>query len=578
MTGRGGTRPRRPVPWRWTLLVGGTVLAMALIAAGPPTTDEPAAPAPGAPDPSSTPVASPVETDRPNVLVVTMDDMRADELAYVPTVRRMLVRRGVRFENSFAPNPLCCPSRASFLLGQYSHHHGVLSHVEPYGFGSFDDSETLAGRLQEVGYRTGFVGKYLNGYGLQRSRVTGQESARYVPAGWDDWRAGIQTSPEVASDYHGGTYSYFNYVENRDGTLTDHPGDYSSTVISRNARALVRRYAAQDRPWFLWVNPVAPHVGSPVEPDDPAPMRIGDRTVRIETPARPGWVRGRFDRTLRRAPGVPPPGRAAEADTGDKPPLVRRQSELPPRARAGVLELARQRAEALWAWDRSFARVLGELRATGQWSETVVVFTSDNGFFLGEHRIPQGKIWSYEESIRVPLIVAGPGIEPGRRYFPAMTQDLTATLLDLAGAELPADRDGESLVPVLTGDDRRWDRAVVVEGFHSAFDEPGLPAGLSVSGVRTGRWKLVHWSNGFVELYNLGTDPLELDNLAASGRHREIRRALERVWRTYADCRGAACRRPLDARWRVSPEQLAAIAATRRRERSAHYGDAAADR
>lgn len=524
--------------------------------------------------PPSSGTSGPATAGAPNILVVTMDDMRWDDLRWTPTVRREIQSRGLTFANSFAPNPLCCPSRASFLNGQYSHHHGVLSHLSPYGFGSFDDSVTLAGRMQQAGYRTGFTGKYLNGYGYQDSLVTRGPSQSYVPAGWDDWRAGLQAPMEGTADFHGGTYAYFDFTQNVNGGQVENVNEYSSKVIADDTIELTKAYHRERRPWFVWMNPVAPHHGSPFEPDDPPIQRLPDgRRMEYPTPARPGWVKGRFDAEIRRSPGVPSGRRAAEADVSDKPRVVRRLPEEGPGERAASLELARQRAESMYAWDREFARVVTSLKRTGAWADTVVIFTSDNGFLLGEHRLRNGKIWSYEESVRVPLIVAGPGVQEGRRMAPATTMDVTATVLDLAGAgALPA-MDGASLKPVLTGPDKGWTRAVVLEGYHGYYNKhDSLPERLTVSGLRTGRWKLVHWSQGFTELYDLKQDPLELNNLAAMPAYRDTVNGLDQLWRSYADCEGAACRAPLPAQWRVGVKELAAIDAHALAARRDYYG------
>ena len=124
--------------------------------------------------------------------MVMADDMRTDDLRFMPSVRRLLVGRGLSFRNSFSPYPLCCPARASFLTGRYAHNHHVFSHEDPYGFQSFDDHATIATALHQAGYQTGFVGKYLNGYGAQPSLVTGGPSFRYVPAGWTDWYGAVE--------------------------------------------------------------------------------------------------------------------------------------------------------------------------------------------------------------------------------------------------------------------------------------------------------------------------------------------------------------------------------------------------
>ena len=152
------------------------------------------------------------------MLVIETDDMRWDDLRWMPNVRRLIQHRGLSFENSFAPYPLCCPSRSSFLSGQYAHNHHVYTHLEPYGFAAFHDRHTIATVLQGAGYHTGLVGKYLNGYGEQYLR-SGKSSLHYVPPGWDQWYAGSDHLWDFDDpNYGGGTYSYDKLVQNINGT------------------------------------------------------------------------------------------------------------------------------------------------------------------------------------------------------------------------------------------------------------------------------------------------------------------------------------------------------------------------
>jgi N-acetylglucosamine-6-sulfatase len=448
--------------------------------------------------------------DGPNVLVVTMDDMRWDEMRFTPNVRRYVARRGLRFTNSFAPNPLCCPSRASFLTGQYSHNHRVYTHEPPYGFGAFDDHLTLGTALNRAGYQTALVGKYLNGYGRQRSKVTGGPSARYVPNGWTDWKVGIEKSWPAGSPFAGGTYNYFSFTQNVNGTVVSNRGRYSSAVIGAQVRGLVKKYGATSHPWFIWATPVAPHMGGPAERDDPQPFRTRRGTLtRFDTPARPEWVKGRFDDRIHRALGVRAGGRPSERDMSDNPAFMRKYPELVAPERRRLAEVQRQRAEALYAWDRQFGRIVATLKRTGQLRDTVIVFTSDNGYFLGEHRQRYGKVKPHEESLRVPLVVAGPGIPHGVRRTPITTLDLTATILELGSAALPG-VDGSSKVGAFAVDSP-WAVPVVTEGAQVIRRKvAGFPAGLTQIGLRTGRYAYFRYATGEGELYDLARDPLEL--------------------------------------------------------------------
>ena len=414
---------------------------------GPTHTDETAqhvSAEPRNPPPKVVPTRDLPPNDGPNILVVTTDDMRWDELRYVPNVRKYVASRGLRFSNSFAPNPLCCPSRASFLTGQYSHNHGVYTHEVPYGYAAFDDHLTVGTALNTAGYQTALVGKYLNGYGKQPSMVTGGPSATYVPDGWTDWMVSIEKRWPVGSPYRGGTYNYQSFTQNVNGKVTGNRGTYSSVVVGDQVQRLVRKYdAAREtgHPWFIWATPVAPHFGGPAEADDPSPYRTKRGTLStFQTPARPDWVKGWFDDEIKRAPGVRAGERPSERDVSDKPDFIRKLPDLVGAERRALLEVQRQRAEALFAWDRQFGRIVRTLKKTGQYQDTVIVFTSDNGYFTGEHRQRSGKIKPYEPSLRVPLVVAGPGIPHGVREAPVTTIDVTATILDLAGASLARGR------------------------------------------------------------------------------------------------------------------------------------------
>ena len=490
-------------------------------------------------------------TRHPNVLVITADDMRADDLRWMPQTRRQIARTGLTFRNSFAPNPLCCPARASLLTGEYSHNHRVLSHEAPYGFGAFDDSRTLPTVLRRAGYRTALVGKYLNGYGDQPTYAGHRPSLRYVPPGWSQWWGSTDHHWRAGERPGGGTYNYTHLTSNVNGRLRTYPGRYTTDVTSEQTSDLVRRFGAvrPRRPWFVWWTPVAPHFGGPRESDDPGTVRGPDGDpVPWGTPARPAWVKHRFDREITHGAGVPP-GRPEERDVSDKPGYLRNAPALSRHERSIERTVTRQRAEALFVLDRGIAHTLRTLRQTGQARRTIVVFTSDNGYYVGEHRKRQGKITLHEPSIRVPLLMSGPTIPHGSRFDPVTVEDLAVTIASWAGARLPA-ADGSDLRPTIARGDTGWTRPVVLEGLMSgrryarAHHWARAMQGLDTVGIRTGRWKLVRYSTGEYELYDLQHDPLELRSLHGAAT-REIRGELEGVWQQYAACARRACRVPL---------------------------------
>lgn len=517
-----------------------TVLAALVSAAVVPASVDGAAAPLGAADPAAPP------RPRPNIVVVMADDMRVDDLRFAPRLRRLVARRGITFENSFAPYPLCCPARASFLTGVHAHRHRVWSHARPWGYRAFDDSRTLATSLRRAGYRTGFVGKYLNGYGPHRAKVSGLPSYRYVPRGWTDWRAAFE-NPGVPG-IHGGTYAYFDTPYNVNGRVDNrYRGRYQTGVIGDFSVGMARRFAAHDDPFFMYVNFVAPHHGSPVEADDPPPVRSRHgRRHTILTPARPQWVKGRFDTVVRRGAGLPRGGGPAERSVADKPGRLGRLPEPTRAERRAVREATRQRAESIYVMDQQVRRLVRTLKATGAWHRTVLFFTSDNGYLLGEHRLLQGKIWGYEPSLRVPMLVTGPGMRGrgthGRsRSDPITTVDLAATVIDLAGARSPYAADGASRLPTLVEGDQGWTTPVLHEALHTGGRRGGDFDDVRTSvGVRTSRYVLLRHRSGN-ELYDLADDAVQNRNRWRSEAYRGVRRDLLGVWHQVKDCRATGC-------------------------------------
>ena len=518
-----------------------------------------------------TPVGNPAVRARfgskPNVVVVMTDDMRVDDLRWMPTVRRELREGGIEFRNSFSPNPLCCPARASFFSGQLSHNHGVVSHLPPWGFRAFRDQGTVATALRQSGYRTALVGKYLNGYGEQPRR-DGSPSMRYVPPGWTDWYAAFD--PPAGNPLPGGTYNYLDQPINHDGTVELHRGRYSTVTTGDIATSLVDRYAARPDPFFLYLAFVAPHLGKPHEPDDPSYTLPDGVRETLGTPYVPQWVRGRFDRQITKAPGFGGDEDPSETDVSDKPPYLQKRPVPNRSMELAALESARQRAESLYVVDRQVERLVQRLKQRGEWDDTVLFLTSDNGFFLGEHRLLKGKIKPYEPSVRVPLLVTGPGLRSGTtRSDPVTTVDLTATVLELARATpyLTEDHplDGTSRLTTLLDGDQGWRAPVVTEGRlwpardASARRALGFRSPVSYVGLRTPRWSFVRYDRGDEELYDLRTDAQQLTNLVDDPDHAEVVERLRALWREYADCAGPECRRHLTSDLRAGPAENAEL-------------------
>jgi N-acetylglucosamine-6-sulfatase len=419
-----------------------------------------------------------------NVVLIVTDDQRWDSLFAMPHVRALMAR-GVNFTNAFVTTSYCCPSRASILTGQYSRHTGVYTDGgKTGGVIPFKDTNTLATWLHDAGYETALVGKYLNEYEL---------IAPKIPPGWSEWDA--LASPFPAT-------KYYDYTINQNGSMVHYgtsPDDYVDTVLQQRA---VHFLKSTSEPFFLEFTPVAPHT-----PAIPAPRD-----------------RGRYANQA-----LHPSDSYNEADVSDKPWAG--MPEFPPLTAEDSTRLTKfwdSQLESLRQVDRSIGAFEKVLQDAGELDNTVFVFTSDNGLLLGEHRMTAVKVWPYEESIRVPLVVAGAGVaNPGRQDdHLVLNIDLAPTIADLAGVTPGLKEDGRSLVPLLKDQDAPWREAFVVEylGHGGHFDGFVAP----FEGIRTRRYlyvrygklklvpkgKLVRYPNGSEELYDLARDPFELHNLA----------------------------------------------------------------
>ena len=494
---------------------------------------------------------------RTNVVMIMTDDMRDDDLRFMPWTRRLIGGKGVRFTNSFSPYPLCCPARASVLTGRYAHNHLVLDVERPYGFPSFDDHSTIATWLHDAGYATAYIGKYLNGYGRwPEPGATSGTSLHYVPPGWSDWRASFDQGFAPDSPYAGDTYDFFDTTLSANGKgFTPYQGQYQTRVYGRLSEQIIEERAAAERPFFLYVSYAAPHHGWPVEPDDPAPVLRDDGTwSTFVTTARPDDVKGTFDDVVKQAPGAS----WRDPHFGGKPAYLKKPP-LNDAERAALLEVTRQRAEALSVVDVQVRRTIRALKRTGELDNTLVLFTSDNGYFLGEQRVREGKIWPHEPSLRVPLLMRGPGIPAGQhRSDPFTSIDFAPTIASAAGVLPGSQVDGVSLLGVARHGDEGWRRGVLTETgpqhpeMVRLTDWSGLPSTdpdnrdpRFAIGVRTSRYLYVDLASGAHELYDLRRDPREYRNLARDPAYDDVEAVLDHVLQQLRDCQGEQCRRDL---------------------------------
>jgi N-acetylglucosamine-6-sulfatase len=442
---------------------------------------------------------------RPNVVVLMTDDQTVESLRVMTNVNSLLAARGTTFTNNFASFPLCCPSRATFVTGQYGHNHTIMGNAAPTG--GYDKlapthANTLPGWLRQAGYHTVHVGKYLNGYG--RARPT------EVPAGWAEWYGSTDPS----------TYRFYNYTLNENGRLVTYgtgAANYQADVYGRKAVELIRRHAPAAKPFFLSVAFLAPHSGGPRDADDPRNQ---------STPSPAPRHRNRFA-----SEPLPMPPSFNEADVSDKPAGIRNRRPIGAARANGVRENYQQRLESLLAVDEAIRDIVAALTASGDLARTLIVFTSDNGFFHGEHRVPAGKVLVYEPSVRVPLILRGPGVPAGvRRSNLAANVDLAATILDAANARAGRRLDGRSLLPFARDGLRRSGRDILLET-------------TGYSAIRTPRYVFVQHATGEQELYDLARDPHQLQSLHADARFAGLKNDLAARLARLRACAGDGCRR-----------------------------------
>jgi len=486
---------------------------------------------------AGSPAGAGTTDDRPNIIYILTDDLSEDLIEYMTELTRMR-REGTTLSNYIFANSLCCPSRATILSGKFPHNNGVLTNTSQFddgGFGDFldDENSTFAVALQQAGYRTGMMGKYLNEYRPQGARphFPYDYPALYVPPGWDEWHG------------NNGAYNQTTYfmTHSIDGvtSLAEFYDQYLTDVLSDKAAAFIDRAVTADgKPFFLKIAPSTPHskvFRDPVMPYVPAPRDRANPETGF-----PGDC-GPVDCRTVRAPRTP----AFNEDTTDKPSWVRRA----PLTTDEIAEIDHKyvlRVQMIQAVNDMIGRLRAKLVELGIADNTYLVFGSDNGFHLGEHRLPTGKQTAYEHDARVPLIVVGPGVVPGaQRAELAQNTDMFSTFLAMAG-EPAGPNDGHNLLGLLHGaDPSSWlrDAALIEHTSHAtpaagdpdADSVPANPIPGSYLAVRTSHELYVEYATGEVEYYDLRTDPYQLTN-AAAGLSAQRRAQLHATLTALADC------------------------------------------
>lgn len=509
-----------------------------------------------------------------NVVLILTDDMPTSALAAMPNVQSLIAAQGTSFNRAYVSFPLCCPSRATLLNGRYMHNHGVRGNLPPDGgwprFVS-QESSALPVRLSGLDYYTAHIGKYMNFY------ATG--NGLPVPPGWDEWYG--KTSEDAL---------YFNYqVIEKTGSANaahltfygDQPSDYQTDIFRDRAVDFVRDYAGSD-PFLLnlWFN-------SPHGPFEPAPRDLFRRA----------------GAALPRLPGF------NEKDISDKPKWFQRQSKGQlSRKQIKVIDNERRRAEEqLLSVDQAVGELVGVLRDRGILDDTYILFTSDNGFFRGEHRIANGKYLPYDPSSRVPLLIRGPGIPRGGVSDELVwLGDVPQTILEIASGIQDPGLDGRSLLPFAQNPALLSTRPVLLEGDTGggstelesarASAARARAAKVGVAGkrgvkdldqepnaiksqavirnapayraIRTDRYLFVVYANGQTELYDMRRDPGQLRSLASDKRFRFVRKWLFDQMIALSSCAGPACRVEVG----VEPPPLSkrAVRPKKKRERPAN--------
>jgi N-acetylglucosamine-6-sulfatase len=506
-------------------------------------------------------------SQRPNFVVVQTDDQTLHELystwinpegieaRTMPQTLDEIRKRGITFSRHYVSYPLCCPSRATLLSGRYAHGHGVLSNDAPRGgyYAGYKSrtifDNNLATWLDGAGYRTIHIGKFMNNYG---GRDNPPETE--VPPGWDNWQT-------LATD--NSTRLFYGYRLNVDGNIQgpfgntnyattgrDDPGcpdspppltpcNYTTDVLTQRALEQIQ-LASGPRPFFMLLDYIAPH-GDQQPPIGPEPAtRHYDSAINTFLPRPPSFNEG---------------------DISDKPSFIR--DAAPPFEPTNVRRIRieyQKSLESLRSVDDGIGKVVGLLRALGELRNTYVVFTTDNGFFLGEHRLERAKFLPYEPAVHAPLLIAGPGIKAGSQSGELVTNaDIAPTFLDLANVRATRRLDGRSLVSFWRDTSRRTRRPILLESFAKAtdIDGDGIPdgrrprrgAGASISappenylGVRIGPYKYIEYETGDRELYDLSKDPDELRSRHADLAYDRVQRYLKRLIERLEGCVGKVCR------------------------------------
>ena len=444
--------------------------------------------------------------------MIVADDLDWDPLEVMARTRAQVAGQGLTFANSFVMTPVCAASRASLLTGRYPHNHGVRGNG---GFPEVRDlgieASSLGPWMKNAGYRTALLGKYENNY------PAGEEG--YIPPGWDGWYGVFEDRGA----------SQFDWTMNDNGSVVRYKGGaeaFQTDVLSEKATGFIRSTTAT-QPFFMLIGVTSPH--GPAEAAPRHQGMFGDR-------------------------GAPRGAAFNEADVADKPRWVRNIPPLGGRQIEEVDELYSSRLDSVQSFDEMVGKLLETLQGTGRLDTTYLFVTSDNGLLLGQHRVVGGKNCAYEESIAVPLLVRGPGVPAGRTLPHVVGNiDLAPTFLAIAGAPVPGNVDGRSLLPLLSASppaQSAWRSDILIEsqgGAGGVAGEDGVgvrvPAYLAVRQASAdGEYIYIEYTgSNDRELYDVKNDPNQLDNAINAMPQALVDRLAARV-AALKDCRAESCR------------------------------------
>ncbi len=461
------------------------------------------------------------EVERPNIVLITTDDQAVTDMAWMPKTKAALGGSGVSFSQGLSPHPLCCPARAEILTGQYAQNNGVHTNTGVFGgYGALKDRDnTLPAWLSAAGYKTAFTGKFMNGYDYE---------THGRPGGWDMWDPTIE-----------GTYNYYGYTQANDGKPETYDELYVTDYVAQQSRSMINQWSAKPEPFFLWSSYVAPH-------------NVCDSNVdglKCASPPRPEPEYAALYPTAQNPAKSKPSYN--ESNVKDKPKLIRNQSI---KSTAGMDAMFLARIRSLASVDDAVADTVAALKQAGEFDNTIILFTSDNGWLMGEHRW-RGKRLGYEESLRVPFYIRGPGIPSGVSLSQvASLLDIAPTIMALSGASAGRTMDGRSLLNSL-GQPAATDRQTrLIQAGNITSSLAGDR--WDYRGVREKRYTYIRWTSGFVELYDRQRDPYQLKNLANKRRYKPIRKAMRNRLVALQSCSGVSeCYRNFSAPPKRKPKK-----------------------